>query len=68
MSASIQEADAGARLQSPLWGIAASIMFVAALLAVLIHFDAHELVVHLLRWFDAQGAWFGSAIIGMASL
>ncbi|HEY9199174.1 MAG TPA: TVP38/TMEM64 family protein [Gammaproteobacteria bacterium] len=44
-------------MQSPLWGIAASILFVAALLAVLIHFGAHEQVLHLLRWFDAQGAW-----------
>lgn len=44
-------------LQSPLLGIAGSILFVAAILAVLIHFDAHEKVLALLRWFDAQGAW-----------
>lgn len=47
----------GFRLQSPLWGIAASILFVAVLLAVLVHYGAHEQVLRLLRWFDAQGAW-----------
>lgn len=45
------------RLQSPLWGIAASILFVAALLGLLIHFGAIDYVLRLLRWFDAQGAW-----------
>ncbi|MHB1215189.1 MAG: TVP38/TMEM64 family protein [Thiobacillus sp.] len=47
----------GSRIKSPLWGTAASILFVAAALALLIHFDAHQQVLHLLRWFDAQGAW-----------
>jgi uncharacterized membrane protein YdjX (TVP38/TMEM64 family) len=47
----------GTRLQSPLWGIAASILFVAALLGLLIHFGATDYVLRLLRWFDAQGAW-----------
>ena len=47
----------GTRLQSPLWGIAASMLFVAALLALLIYFDVQDQVLHLLRWFDAQGAW-----------
>lgn len=46
-----------ARSVSPLWGIAASILFVAAILGVLIYFGAHEEVLRLLRWFDAQGAW-----------
>ena len=32
-------------------------LFVAALFAVMIHFDAHEQVLRLLKWFDAQGAW-----------
>lgn len=45
------------RFQSPLWGIAASILFVALMLAVLVYFDVHEQVVRLLQWFDAQGAW-----------
>ena len=47
----------GTGLKSPLWGIAASMVFVAALVAALIHFDAHEQVLRLLGWFDAQGAW-----------
>lgn len=47
----------GTHLQSPLWGIAASILFVAALLGVLIHFGATDYVLRLLSWFDAQGAW-----------
>lgn len=44
-------------LRSPLLGIGGSILFVAAILAVLVHYDAHEQVLALLRWFDAQGAW-----------
>jgi uncharacterized membrane protein YdjX (TVP38/TMEM64 family) len=47
----------GRRIQSPLWGIAASILFVAALLALLIYFGVHDQVLDLLRWFDDQGAW-----------
>lgn len=47
----------GSRLRSPLWGIAASMLFVATLLALLIHFGAHEQVLRLLQWFDDQGAW-----------
>ncbi|MGK2943575.1 MAG: TVP38/TMEM64 family protein [Desulfuromonadales bacterium] len=47
----------GMHMQSPLWGVAASILFVAALLALLIHFGVHEQVLRLLMWFDAQGAW-----------
>jgi uncharacterized membrane protein YdjX (TVP38/TMEM64 family) len=47
----------GTRLQSPFWGLAAGIMIVAALLALLLHFGAHEQVLQLLTWFDAQGAW-----------
>lgn len=43
--------------RSPLWGIAGSILFVAAILAVLVYFGAHEEVLRLLQWFDAQGAW-----------
>ncbi|MFO7602281.1 MAG: TVP38/TMEM64 family protein [Gammaproteobacteria bacterium] len=38
-------------------GIAASIVFVAAVLAVMIYFGAHEQVLLLLAWFDTQGAW-----------
>lgn len=45
------------RMTSPIWGIAASILFVALILAVLIRFGAHEQTLSLLRWFDAQGVW-----------
>lgn len=45
------------RTRSPLWGIAASILFVAAILALLVYFGVDEQVVRLLQWFDAQGAW-----------
>lgn len=38
-------------------GIAASVVFVGALLALLVYFDMHHQVLSLLRWFDAQGAW-----------
>ncbi len=44
-------------MRSPLWSIAAGILFFAAALALLIHFDAHEDIVRLLQWFEAQGAW-----------
>ena len=47
----------GTRLQSPLWGIAASMLFVAALLALLIYLGVQDQLLHLLKWFDAQGAW-----------
>lgn len=43
--------------KSPLLGIAASIAFVAILLAILYALGIHERVVDLLQWFDAQGAW-----------
>lgn len=47
----------GSHMKSPLWGIATSILFVAGLLAVMVHFGAHEQVLRLLWWFEAQGAW-----------
>ncbi|MEX2482794.1 MAG: VTT domain-containing protein [Gammaproteobacteria bacterium] len=37
--------------------IAASVLFVAAVLGLLVVFDMHDQVLRLLRWFDAQGAW-----------
>lgn len=43
--------------KSPLWAIAASILLVALILAILVYFDAHEQVLRLLLWFEAQGAW-----------
>ena len=42
---------------SPVWGIAASVLFVAAVLGVLIYFDTHQQVLRLLEWLDAQGVW-----------
>lgn len=45
------------RIKSPLWGIVASVLFIATILALLIHYDVHEQVLDLLQWFDAQGAW-----------
>lgn len=45
------------RLRSPLWGLAASLLFVAAILALLIHLGAHEWILQLLEWFDTHGAW-----------
>ncbi len=42
---------------SPLWGILVSALLVAAILAVLVYFDAHEQVVRLLQWLDTQGLW-----------
>lgn len=48
---------AASRIRSPLWGIAASILFVATVLALLVYFGVHEQVLALLQWFDEQGAW-----------
>lgn len=45
------------RRMSPVWSIAASVLLVAAVLGVLIYFDAHQEVLRLLEWLDAQGAW-----------
>ncbi|MCK4622687.1 MAG: TVP38/TMEM64 family protein [Desulfuromonadales bacterium] len=45
------------RIKSPLWAIASSILLVAAILVVLIHYGVHEQVLQLLKWFEAQGAW-----------
>jgi uncharacterized membrane protein YdjX (TVP38/TMEM64 family) len=42
---------------SPWRVIAASVLFVGAVVAVLVYFDLHRQVVLLLRWFDDQGAW-----------
>jgi len=45
------------RKVSPIWGIVASIAFVAAVLGILVAFGVHEQVVVLLRWVEAQGIW-----------
>lgn len=48
---------AGSRYKSPLAAIAASMLFVALLLAVMVYFDLHEQLVQLLHWIDGKGAW-----------
>lgn len=45
------------RTKSPLWAIAASILFVSAILGILIYFGMHEDLIRLLKWVEAQGAW-----------
>ncbi len=42
---------------SPVWNIAISVLFVAAVVGALIYFDTHQQVLQLLAWLDAQGAW-----------
>jgi len=42
---------------SPFWGIATSLLFVAAILTILIFFGIHEQVIQLLEWFVTLGAW-----------
>jgi len=49
--------SADQRRMSPLWAIVASVLLVTAILAVLIYFGVQDQVLHLLEWFDAQGAW-----------
>lgn len=44
-------------IRSPLFGILASILFVAAVVGLLVAFGVHERVVNLLEWFEDQGAW-----------
>lgn len=50
-------------LQSPLGAIVASILFVAAVLAVLNYFGVDEQVIRLLRWFETQGVWISLLFI-----
>lgn len=56
------------RKVSPIWGIVASIAFVAALLGVLVYFGVHEQIVVLLRWVEAQGIWGPLLFIGVMAL
>ncbi len=42
---------------SPLLAIAASVLFVALLLAVMLYFDLHQQLLELLRWVDTKGVW-----------
>lgn len=45
------------RISSAAVGIIASVVLVAAVLGMLIYFDAQQQVLLLLEWLDAQGAW-----------
>jgi uncharacterized membrane protein YdjX (TVP38/TMEM64 family) len=46
--------------QIPLSGyFGGSILLVGAVVALLVYFGAHQQVLHLLTWFDEQGAWAG---------
>lgn len=56
------------RKKSPLLWIAASILLVAAILAVLYAYGIHERVVDLLRWFDTQGAWAPLLFVAIMAL
>lgn len=45
------------RAVSPLQGIIARAVFMAALLAILLYFDIHHTLIDLLHWVDAQAIW-----------
>jgi len=53
---------------SPLTGIAVSVVFVAALLAVLVYFDIHYYIIDLLYWVEAQGIWGPVLLISLMAL
>jgi uncharacterized membrane protein YdjX (TVP38/TMEM64 family) len=38
-------------------GMAGSLLFVAAVLALLVYFDVHQYVLQMLQWFKQQGPW-----------
>lgn len=48
---------------SPAWMIGASFLFVSVIVGVLMYFDAHEQLAHLLRWVEAQGAWAAALFV-----
>jgi len=54
--------------RSPLLFIAGSVLFVSAVLGVLVYFDAHRELVHLLVWVDAQGMWAPGLFILLMAL
>lgn len=56
MSAAPREARAS-RWKSPAGFIAASIVFAAAVVGALVHFGAHEQLIQVLEWVEAQGMW-----------
>ncbi|MDZ7750108.1 MAG: TVP38/TMEM64 family protein [Gammaproteobacteria bacterium] len=58
----------GSRFKSPLWAIAASVLFVAAIVGVLVYFGVHEELVALIRWTEDQGPWAALIFILMMAL
>ena len=42
---------------SAILGVIGSLLFVAVVLILLVHFGVHKEVLHLLEWFKQQGAW-----------
>jgi len=61
----ISGASASDRRFSPLWGVVASCVLVAALIGILVYFDLHEQVVRFLEWVDEQGAWAAFIFMGV---
>jgi uncharacterized membrane protein YdjX (TVP38/TMEM64 family) len=55
MSTDITPEPIKASKKSPLWAIAASFVFVAAIVAALWYTGTHERLVHLLQWVESQG-------------
>lgn len=48
---------------SPLWTVAASILFVSAIVILLIYLDMHKDMVRLLRWVEVQEPWSAALCI-----
>lgn len=55
--------SAARRFRSPLWAMAASILFVGAIVGALVYFNVHEQLLVLLRWVEAQGMWAATLFI-----
>lgn len=53
---------------SSAWTLLLSLIFVAAVVAVLVYVDAHERVLQVLEWLDAQGVWASLMFIIIMSL
>lgn len=51
------------RTVSPLWAIAAGILFVSAIVGILFYFGVHEQLLHVLRWVEAQETWAATLFI-----
>lgn len=58
----------GGRQLSPLWAVAASVVLVAAVLAILVYFDVHIRLLEMLEWVERQGAWAATLFILIMAL